>query len=793
MSSEFNSAAPLDFIAQPSNYFTGIPGTVSTPDPGLLPDQYHIIARLRGPAARETALASYWTIAAQSKARRHPMGVAAGTEPCSSRLTEQVRNSANGARSYTTANWLGDDRNQDHLVLITSNGLYGGGNEEVLHSWSLDSGASWMPLGTVNPSIGTLWRPVGGNTACLVRIGGHRPQNYNQFDGRIYWVEAREGLIPGQGKLIWRYHSDDVPPRTELEFPLTVDDDADGIVNGWHRYESVAYPTGTLTFEGGMQRFTAPCPSGANTNFGIESDSTFPCVAGQQVGFRGVPWRRDAISTGLIGYLSVVPYNSVGTPLTAVSPRMDPLLATTYNPTVPRGGLVGALPVGTVSARLRYFVQANTNSPAGTHIIDLQSITLTLSSSSSLTYTDPRGRPWTLQTPASFLLTPLEFQGSTVTIGVAGQSSTFTSESTWTGSTATVGVEGISNEWITALIFIGSTATVGVTGVSTAFLPGAVTLPGSIATVGVAGLSGTMVPGPATWTGSLASVGVFTETGIWFAGQALEGSLTEIGIRGISGTWTGGPTTWTGGSTATAGVAGQSNVFIAAPATWIGSTATFGTSTQSGAFLGGAVTWVGGSTAAIGVLSITGSFSSVYPWNGTTATAGVAGISGVLLGGPTTWAGSEAGIGISGTSALFLPGARTWTGSSSSAGVAGISGVLLGGPTTWGGSTATFGFATVSGVFTSFVVWLGSTASLGVDGQSDLYTPGETTWPSASLAQMGVAGQSGILRLSGFQAYWNGWPVMNAQYGDKLVFDWMLTPSTRTGRSAGWQAVPVKG
>jgi hypothetical protein len=86
-------------------------------------------------------------------------------------------------------------------------------------------------------------------------------------------------------------------------------------------------------------------------------------------------------------------------------------------------------------------------------------------------------------------------------------------------------------------------------------------------------------------------------------------SASFFGFPKTSGGGGGSPQTWTG-STASAGVAGQSGSFVPGAVTWAGSTASIGVAGQSGTWStsGGAQTWTG-STATIGVAGQSGSFS----------------------------------------------------------------------------------------------------------------------------------------------------------------------------------------
>jgi hypothetical protein len=236
---------------------------------------------------------------------------------------------------------------------------------------------------------------------------------------------------------------------------------------------------------------------------------------------------------------------------------------------------------------------------------------------------------------------------------------------TWSGSTATVGVSGQSGTFtVAAISWSGSIATIGSTGITGSFSVGPVTWIGSTATVGVAGFSDVFVAGTTIWSGSTATIGVSGQSGPFVLAAIIwSGSIATIGATGITSSFTVGPVIWSG-NTSTVGISGQSGVWISVNV-WQGSIATFGVAGQTGTFVIGTFTWIG-SIGTVGSAGISGGFNlEAYVWPGSIGRLGLESVSGVFVPGIITWSGSigtVGAVGIQVNNALFntsIPGGAT--------------------------------------------------------------------------------------------------------------------------------------
>ena len=171
-------------------YLTPTVGTVTTPDPGPLPNECTFVFKIRGPTGSD-----YNVIAAQLY----------GT------FSFQI------FRYYPNSDlyWVFyPDGSQYSLPVppIT------GGDETFAMSFALDNGAG-RHTGRLWTFDGSMWTGdtpfdvgpavIPADSADPLQIGQH---GYGSlFNGRIYSVELRTGLDPAAGTVLWRFDADEYP------------------------------------------------------------------------------------------------------------------------------------------------------------------------------------------------------------------------------------------------------------------------------------------------------------------------------------------------------------------------------------------------------------------------------------------------------------------------------------------------------------------------------------------------------------------------------------------------------
>jgi hypothetical protein len=86
--------------------------------------------------------------------------------------------------------------------------LNNGGMQQVQAITSAD-GVTWTPIGTP-VSVAT---PLTGfkDTPARLQIGAQHQNVQHAWNGSIYWVEQRKGIVPGQGELVWRFDASEYP------------------------------------------------------------------------------------------------------------------------------------------------------------------------------------------------------------------------------------------------------------------------------------------------------------------------------------------------------------------------------------------------------------------------------------------------------------------------------------------------------------------------------------------------------------------------------------------------------
>ena len=77
---------------------------------------------------------------------------------------------------------------------------------------SLDGGVTWQDYGTAKTgtAISSTFNSTGGLTIGIPPDG----EGTANFKGRVYWIEMRQGIVPGAGTPIFRFDASDAPPAT---------------------------------------------------------------------------------------------------------------------------------------------------------------------------------------------------------------------------------------------------------------------------------------------------------------------------------------------------------------------------------------------------------------------------------------------------------------------------------------------------------------------------------------------------------------------------------------------------
>lgn len=179
-------------------YLTPTVGTVTTPDPGPLPNQCTFVFKVRGPGTGNGVVAAQYEASGQfswSLTRIPPSGnLFANVSPTGTATGQQ---SANMPSQAVTA--------ADEFLACSFNFNDGAGNRRYQPHTSPD-GIAWTPR-TV--STAATIAPFDSNS--IMRVGARSGGATERFDGRIYWVELRTGLDPAAGAVVWRFDADDYP------------------------------------------------------------------------------------------------------------------------------------------------------------------------------------------------------------------------------------------------------------------------------------------------------------------------------------------------------------------------------------------------------------------------------------------------------------------------------------------------------------------------------------------------------------------------------------------------------
>ena len=355
-----------------TQYLTPTLGTVTTPDPGPLPNQCTFVFKVRAAGATTDQ-----TIVGQMEGgtngfawnvrRYFPSGqLAVGVYP-NGTGTGAVSRPVN-AQAPTGAD--------EHLALSYT--INNGAGLSVLTSYrSTDGGATWTALGTYSPP--TL---VPFDASTVLRVGAFIT-NTAPWEGRIYFVELRTGLDPAAGTVVWRFDvTEATPPASIYDDTLDSDANADGVADGWVAYFAGTVNGASRSIVGGAQRIIgAPAAAAA---YGIDVSPRVPISPNRTyqvtIEYAGVA------STGTLAQLFVQCYTAGGAGTGgAVSFTLpDAATATTATTSI-------TAPADAASLRILPRLLP-TGAPGVATTLDIWRITV----QTDFTYTDPRGRVWTV-------------------------------------------------------------------------------------------------------------------------------------------------------------------------------------------------------------------------------------------------------------------------------------------------------------------------------------------------------------------------------------------------------------
>jgi hypothetical protein len=181
-----------------------VSGNVSTPDPGPLPLQVTFVYKIKGPLIGTTdfSIAGQWQTSGDYSwlcQRRGP-----GTAPIGSPILYLSTNGSTSSPilpptipiSPSVDEWIA-------LALDADTGT-----QRTLQVYTSTNGVTWTPNGALmtGPRYGTF------DSASVLRVGSHGPTGATAyFNGNIYYVEARTGLDPAAGDVLWRFDASDYP------------------------------------------------------------------------------------------------------------------------------------------------------------------------------------------------------------------------------------------------------------------------------------------------------------------------------------------------------------------------------------------------------------------------------------------------------------------------------------------------------------------------------------------------------------------------------------------------------
>lgn len=184
----------------PAAYLDALIGTVTTPDPGTLPNQCVFVFKVRGPTA-----STYNT----------PFSQAQNTNQWSWQFFRLASNGSLSWNLFPAGTATGQSSNSLSTQAVTA-----GQDETLALALTIDNGAG-RQIARTHRRTGTTWTPLTADTDAgpaivpfdgtdPIRIGAYRT-NQSPFNGRIYSVELRAGVDPAAGAVLWRFDANEYP------------------------------------------------------------------------------------------------------------------------------------------------------------------------------------------------------------------------------------------------------------------------------------------------------------------------------------------------------------------------------------------------------------------------------------------------------------------------------------------------------------------------------------------------------------------------------------------------------
>ena len=176
-------------------YLTPTVGTVSTPDPGPLPNQCCLVFNVQGPTGLGQ-IAAQWEVSGQLS-----WEVSREMDQAVNPLV-RLETSPNGTGSAGPKRSLNlPVASPEHLALAidqTLSSLTLSKYDAANGTWSIAEPKLFLPFSTFDSNS-------------VLRIGKATFGSDTTFAGRIYSVELRSGLDPAAGTVLWRFDANDYP------------------------------------------------------------------------------------------------------------------------------------------------------------------------------------------------------------------------------------------------------------------------------------------------------------------------------------------------------------------------------------------------------------------------------------------------------------------------------------------------------------------------------------------------------------------------------------------------------
>jgi len=371
-----------------SGFLIPTQGTVTTPDPGPLPDEVTLVYKVRGPTAgTANTIASQWPNSPNNSFMfQRTVGSTNHSFWYSTTGSNSVQRSSVGAAVTPTAD--------QYLATAIKRSTF------LNRPWqSTDDGVTWTPIGA---GTTTATVPSFFDSTDVLRIGA-RSVNIEPWNGLIYYVELRTGLDPAAGTVLWRFDANEAPVFTPtLDSTLNVDTDGNGIADGWRAYTAgaAAISSSRSVEQSGSSTFQhiVANPNGSGSLYGIELATTIPCVPGDVL--TGLARVQFATSNGVAVTSSWYPqfYNAsnviVGSGTGGTAIPIGGPSDVALNPQL------AVAPANTAYARPMFRVYGASAAADGTipGVLDVYSLKIFVN---GVNYIDPRGRTWTLNRPAA--------------------------------------------------------------------------------------------------------------------------------------------------------------------------------------------------------------------------------------------------------------------------------------------------------------------------------------------------------------------------------------------------------